>query len=32
VNLPDDGTVPDWYRAELAKLFAHIAQPVSELN
>jgi AcrR family transcriptional regulator len=32
VNLPDDGTVPEWYSGELAKLFAHIAQPVSELN
>lgn len=31
LDLPDDETVPDWYRAELAKLFSHIAQPVAQL-
>lgn len=31
LDLPDDDKVPDWYRAELSKLFAHIAVPVSEI-
>lgn len=29
--LPDDDSVPDWYRAELKALFSHIARPVAEL-
>ncbi len=31
LDLPDDDQVPDWYRAELRALFAHIARPVSEI-
>ena len=31
LDLPDDDKVPDWYRGELTKLFAHIAKPVSEV-
>lgn len=31
LDLPDDEKVPDWYRAELTTLFAHIALPVSQL-
>jgi AcrR family transcriptional regulator len=31
LDLPDDESVPDWYRAELGKLFAHIALPVAEV-
>jgi AcrR family transcriptional regulator len=31
LELPDDDRVPDWYRAALGQLFAHIALPVSQL-
>lgn len=31
LDLPDDDTVPDWYRAELTKLFSHIELPVSQV-
>lgn len=31
IDLPDDASVPDWYRADLKSLFAHIAVPVSQI-
>jgi AcrR family transcriptional regulator len=31
LEMADDGTVPEWYMAELRSLFAHIAKPVAEL-
>ena len=31
IDLPDEASVPQWYRDELAHLFAHIAHPVSQL-
>ena len=31
VAMTDDGPVPDWYRAELAALFAQIAAPLHDL-
>ncbi|NIZ14035.1 TetR/AcrR family transcriptional regulator [Phaeobacter sp. HF9A] len=31
LELPEDGAVPEWYRAALARLFSHIADPVAEL-
>jgi len=31
IDLPDDAAVPDWYRADLKKLFSHIALPVSQI-
>ncbi len=31
LELPDDASVPDWYRSELQNLFRHIAIPVSQL-
>lgn len=31
LKLPDGADVPDWYRAALTQLFAHIAGPVAEL-
>ena len=31
IDLPDDAAVPDWYRADLKRLFSHIAVPVSQI-
>lgn len=31
IDLPDDDSVPDWYRQDLKRLFSHIALPVSEI-
>lgn len=31
LELPDNASVPDWYRAALMQLFSHIAGPVAEL-
>ena len=31
IDLPDDASVPDWYRADLKSLFSHIAVPVSQI-
>jgi AcrR family transcriptional regulator len=31
IDLPDDASVPDWYRRDLKALFSHIALPVSQV-